>query len=95
MMEWTQEPPVDSGIYLRVNAGHRVVKHTVSDGYINWGWSSVTDGEKAIPVSHEKVQGFMVRGKLHRWWWLGPLPFPPPESGIDGFSWARHPPVTA
>lgn len=81
--EWTQKPPTEPGIYLRVNAAHRVVHHVVADGYIDWGWS---DNQKPIRLSNPKLKG---------WWWLGPLPYPPKESGIDGFSWAAHLPAGA
>lgn len=76
--EWSQEPPGESGIYLRVNIAHRVQKHTVSDGYIDWGFPGE---QKVLPVTHEKLKG---------WWWLGPLPYPPTSSGIVHHLWPKE-----
>jgi hypothetical protein len=76
-LKWSHNPPVADGLYLRVNAGHRIQRHTVADGYINWGWSNE---EKALSVSHPKIRD-------RRWWWVGPIPWPPLTTGIGAFSW--------
>ena len=75
MIKWHQNPPKKDGLYFRVNAGHRVNIHIVAGGVINWGPGG---GTSTVELSNPKVQD-------PRWWWLGPFPYPPKESGIDGF----------
>lgn len=75
--EWTQKRPAEVGMYLRVNAGHQISRHWVTerdDGRlcINWGWGGEV---RTMPLGQ-------LGKKLDRWWWYGPIP-DPPEAAFD------------
>ncbi len=74
-LHWTQKRPRKQGLYLRVNAGHRVGFEHIKSGKlwgdrllrILWGWGGA---QSWTPVRE-------VRGE---WWWYGPIPDPPKEA---------------
>ena len=72
-MNWTQIPPGEEGLFLRVNAGHRVCMEHVKllDGELRilWGWCG---WQGFTPVSEPRVS--------EGWWWFGPIPQPPKEA---------------
>ncbi len=76
-MKWEQVPPKEDGIYLRINAGHRIQRHFVKDGLINWGWGGE---EGMISIDDPKIKGYESQEQQYNWWWFGPIPNPPKEA---------------